>query len=59
MIDPGKTYIADDQGMAITPATVEIIVVWSNDTDVYYRLKGDTEINQTTLERFREIVKER
>lgn len=52
----GETYIARNQGTAITPRTVEVTVVWLEADTVHYRKKGETAIHQTTLARFLEII---
>ena len=56
MIEAGKTYVAQNQGRAITPHSFKVRVVWVEADRVHYRLPNDTYIYITTLERFREIV---
>ena len=55
-IRPG-IYTAYNQGMCISPLTCEVIVVWSNSVDVWYRYDNDDQIRQTPVERFKEIIR--
>lgn len=52
----GTTYYVPNQGRCITPQATRATVVHLNHIDVWYRLAGETEIKQTTIERFREII---
>ena len=56
IIEKGKTYKAHNQGMNITPQTIDVHVVSVSETDVYYRKENSPIVHQTSLERFIEIV---
>lgn len=55
-LEVGASYIAKNQGRNITPQSVEVTVVWIDGDTVHYRLGGHTRVEQTTKERFMEIV---
>ena len=55
-IEIGKTYIAHRQGKTITPLSREVTVVWIDGDRLWYRLGSDTRVEETSLERFKEIV---
>lgn len=59
MLEVGQTYIAKNQGRAITPRNVKVTVVWIEDGHVQYRLEGETQIKQTPMDRFLEIIGEK
>ncbi|MBX5130771.1 hypothetical protein HJB53_30235 [Rhizobium lentis] len=56
MIEVGRTYTARYQGKTITPQFIEVTVVWVENGHVHYRRAGETEVRQTPIERFVEIV---
>jgi hypothetical protein len=56
-IEKGKVYTAKNQGTAITPQTVQVVVDWVDGVNVHYRIVGRPwERKQTPIERFKEIV---
>lgn len=55
-LEKGHTYCAYNQGNTITPQMKRVTIVHLNDQDVYYRIAGETEVKQTPIERFREII---
>jgi len=59
MLEAGQTYIAKNQGRAITPRDAKVAVVWIENGHVHYRLEGETKIKQTPTDRFLEIVGEK
>lgn len=56
VIARGQVYEVRAAGWTITPATTQATVIHVSDTDVHYRLEGDTTIKQAPIERFKEIV---
>lgn len=54
----GAVYKARNQGRTITPQTIEVEVVWTDDITVWYRIIGDAKIKSTAVEIFMEIVDE-
>lgn len=52
----GQTYRALNQGKAITPHSFEVTIVWLDGQNVHYRREGETQVFQTPVERFLEIV---
>lgn len=56
-VKKGDTFQVQGRGWQITPATVTATVVWVDDRDVYYRLEGSLLVEQTSIERFEEIVR--
>lgn len=54
----GMVYKARNQGRTITPQTIEVEVVWTDDINIHYRKAGSQLVEQTTVERFMEIVDE-
>lgn len=56
MIAVGQTYVAKNQGRAITPQSIKVVVVWIENGHVHYRKEGDTVICQTPIDRFGEII---
>lgn len=57
-IHADQTYIARNQGTAITPRDITVIVVWVDGDTVYYCHQGKGLVQQTPLKRFIEIVGE-
>lgn len=55
-IQPGGTYVARNQGTAITPQDIAVTVVWLDGMNVHYRKEGEALVRQTPVERFSEIV---
>jgi hypothetical protein len=55
-LEVGMTYAALKQGVAITPQTINVTVVWLEDGHVHYRREDETLVRQTTTARFREII---
>ncbi len=55
-IEAGRTYIAKNQGRAITPRELKVTVVSIENGHVHYRLEGQTEVKQTPMDRFLEII---
>lgn len=54
-----RVVVAHGQGTCITPKTIEVAIVWENETDVWYRVDGSTRINQTSRDRFYSIVEQK
>lgn len=52
----GQTYVARNQGMLITPRSIDVTVIWIDGDHVHYRREGESEVRQTPRERFAEIV---
>lgn len=52
----GQTYRALNQGVAITPQSFDVTIVWLDGKNVHYRRDGGTEVRQTPVERFLEII---
>lgn len=59
MLEVGQTYIAKNQGRAITPRDVKVTVVWIENGHVHYRLEGQEKVEQTPMDRFLEIIGEK
>ncbi len=55
-LEVGGVYAARNQGPAITGQTIQVTVVWIENGHVHYRLTGQSEIKQTPVNRFLEIV---
>lgn len=55
-IEAGPTYRVKGQGSGITPRTIDIEVVSLTDSAVFYRIVGPNRIDQTTPDRFKEII---
>lgn len=55
-IEVGQTYIAKNQGRAITPQSLKVTVVWIENGHVHYRLEGHEKVEQTPIDRFLEII---
>jgi hypothetical protein len=53
---PGAIIKIHNQGVNITPHSVDVAIVWVNDTDVWYCVEGTFEVKQTSIERFKEIM---
>ena len=55
-IQAGQTYVARNQGTAISPQDISVTVVWVDGENVHYRKECESLVQQTTLARFEKIV---
>jgi len=55
-LEVGQKYTARNQGRAITPHSITVVIVWLDGDHVHYRRENEVEVRQTPRERFIEIV---
>lgn len=56
---PGMELIAPNQGTNITPTFVKVRIYWVGPDSVHYQIHGSSKVEETTLERFLEIINQK
>jgi hypothetical protein len=59
VIERHRKYLVHKQGRCITPISIWVEVVWSDDHTVWYRKEGESRVYDTPRERFLEILKQK